>query len=541
MRKNGPLTGVERHFSDHERIISKTDLKGRITYANPCFIDISGFSKDELMGKAHNIVRHPDVPEAAFADLWQTLKVGKPWRGLVKNRCKNGDHYWVDARVSPIQDKNGITGYVSLRTRPTRAQVEWAENIYRLVREGKANHLRIKQGRIVSRGLGSLIDSIKGLGVQARLLFGMAVLTFTAIGLSAAGTNPWIMVGVNIGLLAVMAMYMMRVIVNPLKEAVRVAQAITAGNLDVEVKWKGRGEFGELIDLLDLMKGTLHATIIDVVSKAMHVGAAADDTIAGVDQLARRTEEQASSLEETASSMEQLTSTVRGNAENAAQASRFADETRELAQKGGEVVSRAVNGMSELAAASRKIAQISSVIDEIAFQTNLLALNAAVEAARAGEQGRGFAVVASEVRNLAQRSATSAREIKTLIDDSVRKVEDGARLVNESGQTLSEILAGVGKVTAVVAEIAAASREQSAGIEQVNKAIMQMDAMTQKNAAFVDEMVNRSRVLGHEAQALVEMTEFFRIDQAAVAMLTQKGDAAPNAGEPALAKLSAAA
>ncbi|MCC6302170.1 MAG: PAS domain S-box protein [Gammaproteobacteria bacterium] len=514
MRNNGPVTDVELYFGEHERIVSKTDTKGRITYINKTFEEISGFTKEELIGKAHNIVRHPDMPPEAYEDLWNTLKAGRSWRGLVKNRCKNGDHYWVEANVNPITENGDITGYVSMRSRPTREQVESAENIYRMIREGQARHLRVKEGRVVRRGLRGQLDKLGALSIRARLMMGMAALTFTAIGLHYLGVDTRVMIGVNIALLIAMEMYLVRVIVRPLREAVRVANAITAGDLAVEVEDKGRDEFSDLLYALKIMKGTLEGIVSDVLGKASSFNHTASGIAAGNDSLSQRTEEQASSLEETASSMEELTSTVKQNAENAIQASRLADETRRSAEKGGQVVAKAVDAMSGINEASKKIADIIGVIDEIAFQTNLLALNAAVEAARAGEQGRGFAVVAGEVRNLAQRSATSAKEIKDLINDSVLKVEAGTELVNASGQTLTEIVAGVGKVSAIVADIAAASREQSAGIEQVNQAVMQMDDLTQQNASLVEEAAQTSRTLEEESRGLIQMMDFFRTTSA---------------------------
>ena len=230
--------------------------------------------------------------------------------------------------------------------------------------------------------------------------------------------------------------------------------------------------------------------------------------------LSQRTEEQASSLEETASSMEEMTSTVKQTADNAGQANQLAIAARSQAEKGGAVVGKAVGAMSAINASSRKIADIIGVIDEIAFQTNLLALNAAVEAARAGEQGRGFAVVASEVRNLAGRSATAAKEIKALIQDSVGKVEEGSKLVDQSGQTLEEIVQAVKKVTDIVAEIAAASQEQSTGIEQVNKAVMQMDEVTQQNAALVEQAAAAAEAIVEQTQALSQQVAVYRTELA---------------------------
>ena len=258
----------------------------------------------------------------------------------------------------------------------------------------------------------------------------------------------------------------------------------------------------------------------EVVSKVKAVAAevhrGADEISTGNANLSQRTEEQSSSLEETASSMEEMTTTVKQNADNAGQANQLAMAARDQAEKGGSVVNQAVKAMADINDASKKIADIIGVIDDIAFQTNLLALNAAVEAARAGEQGRGFAVVASEVRSLAGRSATAAKEIKELIQDSVKKVEGGSVLVTQSGQTLEKIVASVKKVSDIVAEIAAASREQSSGIEQVNRAVMQMDELTQQNAALVEQATAASQAMAEQERGLNEMLAHYRVAEAAL-------------------------
>ena len=307
-----------------------------------------------------------------------------------------------------------------------------------------------------------------------------------------------------------MAWLLVRAIMVPLEQAVVVANRIAGGDLDNNIRIERDDELGKLLEALRTMAGKLSTIVGDVRTTSDSVSTSAREIAAGNDDLSQRTQEQASALEETASSMEEMTSTVKQNADNARQANQLVMGARAQAEQGGQVVSMAVSAMNEINSSSRKIADIISVIDEIAFQTNLLALNAAVEAARAGEQGRGFAVVAAEVRNLAQRSAGAAKEIKDLIQDSVEKVKTGSGLVDESGKTLTEIVDSVKKVTDIVAEIAAASQEQSAGIEQVNKAITQMDEVTQQNAALVEEAAAASRSMEEQANRMVEIMRFFR-------------------------------
>jgi len=301
-----------------------------------------------------------------------------------------------------------------------------------------------------------------------------------------------------------------------INDTVRVMGAMARGDLNERIEADYEGSFGQLKADANTTVAKLTEVIGGVKRSANSVLHGLKEISDGNTSLSQRTEEQASSLEETASSMEEMTATVKQNADNARQANQLAEGAREQAENGGGVVGQAVEAMSEISASSNKIANIIGVIDEIAFQTNLLALNAAVEAARAGEQGRGFAVVASEVRNLAQRSATASKEIKDLIEDSVVKVADGTRLVDESGQTLTEIVTSVKKVSDIVAEIAAASQEQSSGIEQVNKAVMQMDETTQQNAALVEEAASASEAMGEQAQTMHEQVGFFQVGEEAL-------------------------
>jgi methyl-accepting chemotaxis protein len=323
---------------------------------------------------------------------------------------------------------------------------------------------------------------------------------------------------------AVFAWVLTRSITRPLHQAVALAGRVAAGDLTADIQARSRDETGLLIAALGDMNDKLAKLVSNVRGSVHNISTASQQIASGNADLSQRTEEQASSLEETASSMEELTSTVKQSAENARQANQLAAGASETAVKGGKVVGEVVSTMSGISESSKKIADITGVIDGIAFQTNILALNAAVEAARAGEQGRGFAVVASEVRTLAQRSAAAAKEIKALITDSVRKVEDGTELVNEAGKTMEEIVTAVKRVTDIIAEITAAAQEQSSGIEQVNQAVMQMDQVTQQNAALVEEAAAAADSMQQQAQVLSKAVAVFKVAEASRVATDRKTD-----------------
>jgi methyl-accepting chemotaxis protein len=309
-----------------------------------------------------------------------------------------------------------------------------------------------------------------------------------------------------------------RSIARPIKAAVRIAQTVAAGDLTSQIDVTSRDETGQLLRALRDMNGSLRTIVGEVRSGTESITSASGRIAAGNIDLSARTEQQASSLEETAASMEELTGTVKQNAENARQANAQAMSASDVARQGGAVVAQVVDTMNAINASSNKIVDIIGVIDGIAFQTNILALNAAVEAARAGEQGRGFAVVASEVRNLAQRSAAAAREIKTLIGDSVTQVNAGARLVDQAGTTMNDVVDSAQRVTIIMGEISAATLEQTAGIEQINQAIIQMDQATQQNAALVEQAAATSAALQEQAAALADAVSVFETGDAQAAL-----------------------
>jgi methyl-accepting chemotaxis protein len=840
MKINMPVTNIEIELKDTSSIVSKTDLKGRITYINRDFLEISGFTEQELIGASHNIVRHPDMPPAAFADLWNTVKAGKPWNGLVKNRCKNGDHYWVEANVAPVRENGEIVGYMSVRSKVTRKQIEDIEPIYRRMLKGEV----IKTEGLVAK----LVNGLRNMPMFLKVLMAMILPVGTILGMAIL-----INVGIanaltisSIGFIAALfvSFLLSRKIVSPIQTATKNINAIASGNLQLKIDTSANDEAGKMIQALksmqikvgfdvndarkiaeeamrlqvgldnstvgvtftdgqgalqyinkagkDLWQGMsagvlkqhkdfsvnemlgktvshfleneearvvfteklnapktiniamygyqLELTIVPVISDkgeylgrmtqwvdrtaealaekevarlvdeavaghlservdlsilpqgfildtgkginhildavigplnmaagyvenfakgnvptkitdtyngdfniiknnlnacidalnllvadvnmlsqgaqdnkmdtradvTKHLGdyrkvvegvngtldtimqktaadtaekaqeakvladaveetqgiiagaksgdltnrvsldgktgaiaslcdgvnalmdkmtevivqvreagetinTAASEISSGNNDLSSRTEQQASSLEETAASMEELASTVKNNAENAKQANQLAITASGIAVKGGKVVSDVVATMSAINHSAKKIEDIISVIDGIAFQTNILALNAAVEAARAGEQGRGFAVVAGEVRNLAQRSASAAKEIKELITDSVSKTAEGTVQVESAGTTMQEIVASVQRVTDIMGEITAASVEQSQGIDQVNSAVTSMDEVTQQNAALVEQAAAAAESLVEQAESLVEVVSVFKL------------------------------
>lgn len=434
MRINEPVTQRDMGINNGCEIISTTNLKGALTSANEDFIRMSGFTWEELENKNHNIIRHPDVPPEAYAMLWEALRAGNPWMGLVKNRNKSGDHYWVDAFASPQYEDGHIIGYQSVRVKPEQAWVDRAEALYAKVMAKKSPDDKRR----------SKLDEVKltrfPISLSAKITLAVlaisSIFSLTFVGLAIAEqisllfALPGILVG---SLLSAAVVYQM---LSKLRSLAAQSEKIANDPLARYVYTGRNDELGQLEYVQVFQNAKLRTAIGRVRESSDVLEQAAAAIVTGNSDLSSRTENQASSLEETASSMEEITSTVQQNAENAKQANQLVLDTRKQAEKSGSVVSSTMRAMTEINESSKKIADITNVIDEIAFQTNLLALNAAVEAARAGEQGRGFAVVANEVRSLAGRSAESAKQIKDLITDSVAKVESGTQLVNQSADSL---------------------------------------------------------------------------------------------------------
>ncbi|HZG20568.1 MAG TPA: methyl-accepting chemotaxis protein [Herbaspirillum sp.] len=519
MRLNLPVTQQERDFDAHASIVSKTDTKGRITYVNPTFLAISGFTEEELMGAPQNIVRHPDMPEGAFADLWSTLKAGLPWTGLVKNRCKNGDFYWVKANVTPIWERGVCTGYMSVRTKPSRAEVNAAEQAYKELKKESAR-IAVYRGEVVPTGLRGKLQRAARVSLKTRIDLGLGT---AAVGVGAlawlnaqclehASSLPTLLAaGAALGSLALLRLTLATRVFTPLRQATDQSRRVAGGDLSARDLQLRRDEMGALLQAMEQMRVNLVASVGDVRRSGMHIAQATGEIARGNMDLSSRTESQASSLEETAASMEELASTVTQNSENARQANRLVEQALATTRTGETSIRHINDTMDAINKSAEQIKQITGLIDGIAFQTNILALNAAVEAARAGEQGRGFAVVASEVRSLAQRSAAAAREIKSLIDDSVQKVVAGSALVEVAGATMQRVVQSVEHVHAIVDDISVATAQQSEGIQQVNDAVAQLDDLTQQNAALAEQAAAAAASMRAQAGELTQVVSIFAI------------------------------
>jgi len=379
-----------------------------------------------------------------------------------------------------------------------------------LSRDGKKLEARELAAGTSAKSLGLLTDNVNQL-VKINVDGGDKASDDATATFQHARMTSIVLLAANIGIGMVLALWVARIVSAPLQQAVSLARDVAGGDLTRSIDVTSACETGQLMQALKDMTGNLQTLVSQVRHGTDTIATASSEIASGNQDLSSRTEEQASSLEETASSMEELTSTVKQNADNARQANQLAQSASGIALKGGDVVGQVVGTMASINESSRKIVDIISVIDGIAFQTNILALNAAVEAARAGEQGRGFAVVASEVRNLAHRSAAAAKDIKLLISDSVEKVEAGSALVNQAGETMSEIVTSITRVTDIMSEITSASVEQSAGIEQVNTAIVQMDQVTQQNAALVEEAAAAAESMQEQAARLSEVVSVFKL------------------------------
>ncbi len=514
MRQNLPVTQNGYDFPPDQTLISVTDLKGRITYCNSNFISVSGFSREELMGQPHNLVRHPDMPEEAFRDLWDTIQGGRPWSALVKNRRRNGDYYWVRANATPMRKGEQIVGYLSVRTKPTAAEVQATEALYATMRaEAEAGRLthRLHRGTVIRDDLLGRLGRLLKPGLRSQLVL---LSLWAALGpflCAELGAGPWVTALVTAFTVVTGSWLGMRLTLQPLKEVVDTANLIASGDLTSFVTVDGKDEIAQLQLALAQLVVSVRTVVRDVRHEVANLRGATQEIAAGNQDMSMRTESQAANLEQTASSMEEINGTTQQTTQLARDGASVARETSGVARRSHEAVLAVAQTMQEISDSSRRIGDIIQVIEGVAFQTNILALNAAVEAARAGEQGRGFAVVAAEVRALAQRTTSAAKEIRDLIEESRTRVDAGTARTAEARARMDEAMASVEKVATVLENISHATSEQSTGVAKVSTALVDLDGITQQNAAMVEELAAAAQSLNGQVEQVHSSIRVFRL------------------------------
>lgn len=492
MKKNFPITQIETQFPESASLISTTDTKGRITYCNQDFISVSGFTEAELIGSSHNIVRHPDMPPAAFEDLWATIKAGDSWQGVIKNRCKDGNHYWVEAFASPIVENGQIIGYQSVRSRPSREQVAKAEAIYKQLNDGRLKTMPKTRG---------LADT----SLNLRIL--MAFVLLIGVNLGGAAVTwlwPenafWISLAVSglVSLFAFIIWVLLKAsVISPLAALVESAKAISGGDLSQPIQVGNFDEIGQLRQAVKTMQARLRTIIGRLVENAGEVAMAVGHLNQANESVNRHMDQQRAETEHAATAMNQMAATVAEVSRNVVATADAAQSADKDAHRGeqmiqstlGEIhalvgrIETSVNTVHRLEANGQSIVTIMSVIQGIAEQTNLLALNAAIEAARAGDVGRGFAVVADEVRSLASRTKSATEEIHGLINELGKGIQGTVAVMGEvrhsaettqkyavdMGEALKNITGSISHISDMANQIATASTEQSQVAEEVNR------------------------------------------------------------------------
>jgi aerotaxis receptor len=517
MRENLPVTQREHDYDSHEMLVSTTDQQGRITHCNQAFVNVSGYDYHELVGQPHNLIRHPDMPPEAFADMWATLRRGRPWTGVVKNRRRNGDHYWVQANVTPVMEGGKPCGYMSVRLKPSREQIQQAEQLYaRIVRERGDPSFRLHAGRIRLVGWRDWPGRLHRLKLSHRMAMGLALLQLSLLlpPVLLAGQPlaeawlPWL-AGIPASLL--LLAWFHREVAQPLAQADQMAGEVAGCNLDTRLPYDHTSPLGSLMRRLDLINLNLRAIVSDVRAEVSGMTRAAGEITQGSHSLSARTEEQAANLQQTAAAMQELTSHVEETARTALELGHLSQGATETAGAGGRKMDEVTALMREIERSSRKVYEVIEIIERIAGQTHLLALNATVEAARAGEQGRGFSVVAEEVRTLAHRSREAVQSIGALVTHSSQQAGNGHRQMIDAGAAIGEVITTAQQLAEHLKNISHAAQHQSQGIGQINLAVRQLDDMTQRNAALAEQSAAACSQLSTRADTLVRAVQIFRM------------------------------
>ena len=492
------VTQQNTPLDDDTTLMSTTDLHSYITHANDTFVNISGYSLNELLAQPHNLVRHPDMPKAAFADMWYTLQQGEPWSGIVKNRRKNGDHYWVRANAVPMVREGNVTGYMSIRTRATDAEIATVEPLYKALNEGRCRR-RIHKGLVVRKGW---LGKLPAMPVRWRVRSVMAliyVVLAAALHLSGA---PWLaqLMCALVMLLGTAAFEWQ--IVRPIENVAKQALKVATGERNSVAHLNRSDELGLTLRAVGQLGLMCRWLINDVSSQVSSVRNGSETLAKGNDDLNKHTRQTVDNVQQTVTTMNQMAASVKQNSETASAADKLSIAASSAATQGGEAMDTVIKTMDDIANSTQRIGTITTLINDIAFQTNILALNAAVEAARAGEQGKGFAVVAGEVRHLASRSASAANDIRKLIDASADKVQSGSQQVHAAGRTMDDIVSQVQNVTQLIAQISHSTLEQSDGLTSLTRAVGELNDITQKNAELVEESAQVSAMVKHRASRL---------------------------------------
>jgi len=513
-----PMRSTEHEtlLEDGKPIVITTDLQGRLTYANSTFIAISAYDGEELQGRPQKSLYHPDMPAEVDEDMLRTTMSGEPWRGLIKYRGKDGGFFWCIANVTPVIEKDRTTGFMSVCTKPKPKQVQEAEQLYRSVK-ARADGVRIHRGAAAPRGWQKYSNALRDVSLTQRMALCFGSMTLLALSMALHAVLPYSEFALHLQalLLAALALYgwysLHRAIVAPVQACIKATRILAGGDLTTRMAVDRHDELGQLQAFVRQLNLNLASILGDIQGNFALTRSTTTQVRTANADLAARTEAQAANLEQTSAHMGQITGTVSQTADNVNTANSVANEATTLAGRTGVAVSQVVTAMDEIRESSRKIVDIISLIDGIAFQTNILALNAAVEAARAGESGRGFAVVASEVRNLAQRSASAAKDIKALIDTAAGKIEGGASVATAAGADMDAVTAAIGRVASIMSDISGATREQSNGVNQVKDAIVQLDEVTRQNSQMVEEASAATGVLDLQAQAVAKALEVFKL------------------------------
>ena len=503
------VTQQNTPLADDTTLMSTTYLQSYITHANDTFVQVSGFTLQELQGQPHNMVRHPDMPKAAFADMWFTLKKGEPWSGIVKNRRKNGDHYWVRANAVPMVREGKISGYMSIRTRATDEEIAAVEPLYKALNAGRTSK-RIHKGLVVRKGWLGKLPSLP-LRWRARgVMTLMFILLAAMLWFVAAPVVTYILCALVVLLASACFEWQ---IVRPIENVAHQALKVATGERNSVEHLNRSDELGLTLRAVGQLGLMCRWLINDVSSQVSSVRNGSETLAKGTDELNEHTQQTVDNVQQTVATMNQMAASVKQNSATASAADKLSITASNAAVQGGEAMTTVIKTMDDIADSTQRIGTITSLINDIAFQTNILALNAAVEAARAGSAGKGFAVVADEVRNLASKSDQAAKQTKKQIENAIAHVERSNALVEDVVKSMEETVEYSGAAIDYLDQLAENSIAQSESIAQLTTGVDQISAVVQTNSATSEESAAASEELSSQAVVMKQMIQRFRLKE----------------------------